>query len=199
MQGPQWLIERSHRGTSGHGCLEFNAQDAEGRGQGPCGIHPDGAGAALPKLRDRFDERGGVIWPNQPVVDRVLQTIWAAGPLGETPRQLGSIKVEYELEKPRAVSLGQPLKVLNEGGSGELTYDEVESARNCSLATARASRLACSPEAEGSSPQHPQECLSPSLSNPSVIGLSCASACAIVDLPEPGASLIKTRRVMARR
>lgn len=72
-------------------------------------------------------------------------------------------------------------------------------ARSCSLASAVASRLACSPEAEGSSSHRPKECLSPSMSKASVIALSCASACAIVDLPEPGAPLIKTRRVMPRR
>jgi hypothetical protein len=58
----------------------------------------------------------------------VLQTIWVAGPFGKALRQRGSIEVEYELVEPCAVSLGQPLQVLNERGSGEvLTYDEVES------------------------------------------------------------------------
>ena len=72
-------------------------------------------------------------------------------------------------------------------------------ASNCSLAIARLSRLACSPEAEGSSSQRPRECLTASISRASVIRLSCASAEAIVDLPEPGAPLIKTSRVTARQ
>ena len=82
----------------------------------------------LPKWLDGLDECVGVFRADQPVVDRVLQTIWIAGPFDKTLRQGGSIEVEYELVEPRAVSLSQPLQVLDEGGSGEvLTDDEVES------------------------------------------------------------------------
>ena len=87
-----------------------------------------GVGTALPQGFEGLDERGGVIWSNQPVVDRVLQAVWISRPFGKTLRQRGNIEVEYELVEPCAVPRGHPLQVLNERGSGEvLTYDEVES------------------------------------------------------------------------
>lgn len=98
------------RGMSGPRCLECGAHDAERRGKGPCGLDPLGVGTALPQGFEGLDERGGVIWSNQPVVDRVLQSVWIPRPFGKTLRQRGSIEVEYELVEPcaRAARLSAP-------------------------------------------------------------------------------------------
>src|SRR3954447_2791768 len=111
---------------SGRPRSEFSAHGVEGRRKRSCRIQPAGAGTLLAKWLDGLDELPGVFRAHQSVVDLVLHTIWIAGPFGKTLRQGGSIHVEYELVELRAVSLSEPLQVLDECGSGEvLAHDDV--------------------------------------------------------------------------
>jgi hypothetical protein len=78
---------------------------------------------------ERLDEQGGVLGPDESVVDLVLGAMWSRRADGKACREAGGIEVQHEFVELRAYSTGEMFQLFDERCLGEvLPYDDVESA-----------------------------------------------------------------------